>query len=307
MATYSNDLRRAHLSFDKRMTFDHTALEAIIAASGGAVQPTDQVEGLLAKLQALEATGRYGALIKGISKSNDKSNFLALLLEVTFAYQFEIQSIPLDYEVKQDSNNGSSIDFAMKSDDGRVAYFELRLLQQDQATAQAIAEQLVKTGAYAAAMNGDDEQKEVLRVQSTILSKVENKDGKPIKFLKTDAGTLKIIVVCISDIMLGTADLYDCLLATYGDPDVPAEYRRGIFGLFQDVHVEYPKHGQDAAIRFAHLKSTVHAVLFLFRPTGSGALDYSLRQVLVWNRAIMTPQSCCLVAERVNAAIPQLK
>lgn len=294
-------------AYDARMPFDRAMLEAAIAASGGTAQPTDQVDGLLAKLQALDATGRYGALLKGISKSNDKSNFLALLLEATFAYQFEAQNIPLDYEVKQDASDGSSIDFGMKLDDGRVAYFELRLLQQDQATAKAIAEQLVKTGAYAAAVDGGDEQGEVLRVQSTILSKVENKDGKPIKFLKTDASTLNVVVVCISDIVLGTADLYDCLLATYGDPEVPAECRRDVFGLFQDLRPEYPKHVQDAATRFAHLKSTVHAVLFLFRPTGSGVLDYSLRQVLVWNRALATPQSGRLVGERVNAAIPPLK
>ena len=288
------------------MPFDRAILEAAIAASGGAAQPTDQVDGLLAKLQVLEASGRYGALIKSISKSNDKSNFLALLLEATFAYEFEARSIPLDYEVKQDANDGSSIDFRMKLDDGRFTYFELRLLQQDQTTAKAIAKQLVKTGSYAAAMNGGDEQREVLRVQSTILSKVENKGGKPIKFLKTDEGTFNIVVVCISDIVLGTADLYDCLIATYGDPEVPAEYRRDVFGLFQDMRPEYPKHVQDAATRFTHLKSTVHAVLFLFRLTSSGVLDYSLRQVLVWNRALTTEQSCRLVGERINTAIPPL-
>ena len=289
------------------MPLDRATIEAAIAASGGAAQPNDQVDGLLAKLQVLETSGRYSALIKGISKSNDKSNFLALLLEATFAYEFEARSIPLDYEVKQDANEGSSIDFGMKLDDGRVTYFELRLLQQDQATAKAIAKQLVKTGAYAAAMNGGHEQREVLRVQSTILSKVENKDGKPIKFLKTNDGTFNIVVVCISDIVLGTADLYDCLIVTYGDPEVPAEYRRDVFGLFQDIRTEYPKHVQDAATRFTHLKSTVHAVLFLFRLASSGVLDYSLRQVLVWNRALTTEQSCRMVGERINTAIPPLR
>jgi len=289
------------------MSFDRATLEAAIAASGGAEQPADQVDGLLAKLKTLEATGRYASLLKGIAKANDKSNFLALLLEATFAHQFEASGIALDYEVNQDAGDGSSIDFGMKLDDGRVAYFELRLLQQDQATAVAIAEQLTQSGLYAVEKDGADEQKEVLKVQSTVLSKVENKDGKPIKFLKADAGVINVVVVCISDILLGTVDLYDCLLATYGDPEVPKECRRDVFGLFQDVKPEYPTEIQKAATRFAHLKATVHAVLFLFRPAGSGVLDYSLRQVLVWNRALTTEQSARPVGERVYAAIPRLQ
>ena len=44
------------------MPFDRNTLEAAIRTSGGAQQPADQVDGLMSKLQALEATGRYGAL-----------------------------------------------------------------------------------------------------------------------------------------------------------------------------------------------------------------------------------------------------
>jgi hypothetical protein len=289
------------------MPFDRATLQAAIAASGGATQPPDQVERLLAKLEMLEATGRYSALLKGVAKANDKSNFLALLLEATFAYQFEAAGIALDYEVKQDATDGTSIDFGMKLDDGRVAYFELRLLQQDHATSESIAEQLTMTEAYAAAMNGEEEQKAVLKVQSTVLSKVEDKHGKPVKFLKTDASVVNIVVVCISDILLGTADLYDCLLATYGDPEVPPECRRDVFGLFQELKAAYPEAIQKAAARFAHLKATVHAVLFLFRPADSGVLDYSLKQVLVWNRGISTAESARPVCERVFAALPALK
>lgn len=288
------------------MPFDRATLAAAIAASGGAVQPDDQVDGLLAKLKALEATGRYASLLKGIAKANDKSNFFALLLEATFAYQFEVKGIALDYEVKQDANDGSSIDFGMKLDDCRTAYFELRLLQQDQATAKEIAEQLTKAGLYAIEKDGVDEQREILKVQSTVLSKVEDKHGKPIKFLKVDVSVINVVVVCISDILLGAADLNDCLLATYGDPEVPRECRRDVFGLFQDLRPEYPKEVQAAAARFAHLKATVHAVLFLFRPSGSGVLDYQLRQVLVWNRGLTTEPSARPVAERVWTAIPPL-
>ncbi len=288
------------------MPLDRATLVVTIAASGGAEQPADQVDGLLTKLKVLEATGRYASLLKGIAKANDKSNFLSLLLEATFAYQFEAAGIALDYEVKQDPSDGSSIDFGMKLDEGRTAYFELRLLQQDQATAKEIAEQLTKAGLYAIEKDGVDEQREVLKVQSTVLSKVEDKHGKPIKFLKADASVINVVVVCISDILLGTADRHDCILATYGDPEVPEHCRRDVFGLFQDVKAEHPAEIQAAAARFAHLKSTVHAVLFLFRPNGTGVLDYQLRQVLVWNRGLSTEASARPVCERVWAAIPPL-
>lgn len=289
------------------MPFDRATLEAAIAASGGAEQPTVQVEGLLAKLQALEGASRYGLLLKAIAKANDKSNFMALLLEATFAYQFEARGVPLDYEVKQDAAAGGSIDFGMKSDDGCVAYFELRLLQQDLAVTESIEEQLAKTGAYAMAMNGGDQQRAVLKVQSTVLSKVEDKYGKPVKFLKVDENTLNVVVVCVSDILLGTVDFFDCKLATYGDPEVPRECQRGVFGLFQEVRPEYPKQIQDAAARFAHLKATIHAVLFLFRPAGSEVLDHQLQQVLVWNRSLATEDRARSVGERIYAAIPPLK
>ena len=289
------------------MPFDRASLEAAIAASGGVAHPDDQVNGLLAKLQVLEATGRHTALLKSIAKANDKSNFLSLLLEATFAHQFESCGISLGYEAKQDANEGSSIDFSLKLDDGRTAYFELRLLQQDQATAKDIADQLTEAGLYAVAKGGSDEQKEVLRVQSIVLSKVEDRSGKPVKFLRVDSSVVNIVVICISDILLGTADLHDCMLATYGDPEVPEECRRGVFGLFQDVQPEYPPEIQLAATRFTHLKATVHAVLFLFRPSDSGILDYQLQQVLVWNRGLMTEPSARPVSERVYAAIPPLQ
>ncbi len=289
------------------MPFNRATLEAAIAASDGAEQSSAQVGGLLAKLQALDAVGCYGQLLKAIARANDKNNFLALVLEATFAHQFEAQGISLDYEVKQEPASGSSIDFGMRLDEGQAAYFELRLLQQDRAIAQSIEQQLEKTGAYAVALGGGDEQRAVLKVQSTVLSKVEDKDGRPVKFLKVDDGALNIVVVCISDIMGGTADLYDCILATYGDPEVPAICRRQVFGLFQDVQPDYPEHVQKAAARFAHIKATLHGVLFLFREKEAGPLDYPLEQVLVWNRALTSKETTRVASERIYAAIPPLK
>lgn len=289
------------------MFLDRATLDNAIAASGGVAQSDDQANGLLEKLKILEATGRYASMLKSIANANDRSNFHSLLLEATFAHQFESNRIRLDYEVKQDTNDGTSIDFALKLDDGRTVYCELRLLQQDQATAKDIAKQLTDTGLYAVAKDGVDEQKEILKLQSIVLSKVQDKNDNPVKFLKVDSSVVNIVAVCVSDILLGAVDEHDCMLATYGDPAVPEELRRGVFGLFQDVQQEYPPEIQMAAKRFAHLKKTIHAVLFLFRPSGSGVLDYQLQQVLVWNRGLMMEQGARPVCERVFVAIPPFK
>jgi hypothetical protein len=262
------------------MYFDRATLNTAIAASGGVTQPDDQVNGLFAKLQMLESTGRYAPMLKSIANANDRSNFLSLLLEATFAYQFESNGIRLQYEVNQVTNYYTSVDFALKLDDGCTTYLELRLLQQERATAKDIEKQLTDAGIYSVSKNGADEQREVLKLQGIVLSKSD----KPIKFLKVDSSVVNIVAVCVSDILLGTADKNDCTLATYGDPAVPEYCRRGVFGLFQDELHEYQPEILVVAKRFAHLKATIHAVLFLFRPSSSGILDYQLHQVLVWNR-----------------------
>jgi hypothetical protein len=63
----------------------------------------------------LQKTGRYGALLSQISNANDKSNFLALTLELNFAYQFESVGLELMYEVSQDAQQNSTIDFCVAS------------------------------------------------------------------------------------------------------------------------------------------------------------------------------------------------
>ncbi|WP_019656086.1 hypothetical protein [Variovorax atrisoli] len=286
------------------MSLERQVIEAAIKASGGAEQPAEHVESLLAKLHYLEKIGRYGQLLKGIAKSNDKSNFLALLLEVTFAYQFELAGFPLDYEAKQIAEQTSSIDFKMTLPSGEAVYFELRLLQQDRKTAEDIAKQLAASTVYQVMKDGADEQAEIFRAQSTLLSKVES-GGKPIKFLSIEKGTFNIVVLCVSDLLLGTVDQHDCMLATYGDSEVPKHYRREIFGLFQEPKPAYPKHIQAAAARFKHFRATVHAVLFLFRTDDDGALDYSLRQVLVWNRSLISTEAAKCVCEAVYKSVPQ--
>jgi hypothetical protein len=117
---------------------DKATLMATIKNSGGAEQPDSDVDGLLEKLTYLENTGRYGRLMDNIASANDKSNFLASVLEATFAFQFESADLPLQYEVKQDDDKSSSIDFLRKSETGALTYFEARLLQQDDDTTKCV-------------------------------------------------------------------------------------------------------------------------------------------------------------------------
>ena len=211
------------------------ALIDAIGRSGGQQNALGEADALWAKLDCLKQTGRYGVLLSQLSTTNDKSNFLALVLEANFAYQFELQGLDLTYEVKQNTQHNSSIDFLRKTPSGDSVYFELRLLQQTQSITDSIKTQLQKYYNYRVMLGGQDEQKEVVRIQNTILSKVQDRNGKPIKFFSKNADVVNIIVIDATDSILGMIDLHDCILTAHGDPGVEEIYRRQIFGLFQEV------------------------------------------------------------------------
>lgn len=286
------------------MPIDRALLETAIQAFGGGQQSDDQIEGLLAKLRTLESAGRYGALLNALTKANDENNFRALLLEATFAYQFEAAGMALAYEVKQSPDQLSSIDFRLNAVGGESVFFEVRLLQQDQATVDEIAVQLKANKEYAVMKDGRAEADELVRLQSIILSKVQKPDGTPIKFQQAGTGVVNIVVVCVSDILLGATDNHDCMLTMYGDNEVPELCRRGVFGMFQDAKAEDSNEIQAFAARYAHLKSILHGVLFLFRPRGAGVLDYRLRQFMVWNRNLVSQPSSTSLAVQILAALP---
>jgi len=221
-----------------------------------------------------------------------------------FAYQFESQGLQLAYEVKQEPGKPSTVDFLRQTPAGKRAYLELRLLQQRKSIKDMIDEQLQKYGIYKVLLGGDDEKREVERLQSTILTKVQDASGAPIKFFSTDADVLNIVVVDASETILGTIDIYDCLLATYGDPAVDEVYRRNIFGLFQEDKPEYPQAIHDLAAKYAHVRSRIHGVMFLFREPDSGIIAYKLQQYIVWNRALVNEATAQQVYGDLSAAIP---
>ncbi|OYV49606.1 MAG: hypothetical protein B7X10_01790, partial [Burkholderiales bacterium 21-58-4] len=256
------------------------------------------------KLEFLEKTNRYGRLLTSITSSNDKNNFLAAIFEITFAFQFESAGFALDYEVKQADADGSSIDFLLRMPSGKSVFFEARLLQQDASTTKSIKEQLEDSSFYQVAMNGQDEHDAIVRLQNVILSKVQKPDGTPTKFLYVAANVVNIVVVDVSDLILGTIDVHDCLLATHGDPAVAGVYRRGIFGLFQDPDPRYPAQIQKIAQSFEHIRNTLSGVLFSFKSSKASALDYNLQQYMMWNSRLVDDGLAKDLLLEISRALP---
>jgi hypothetical protein len=279
------------------------ALIDAIRNSSGAQGALDEVDELWVRVDYLQKTGRYGALVSQVAVTNDRSNFLASILEINFAYQFESSGRELQYEVSQDAQQNSSIDFLRVSPEGERVFFELRLIQQPQDIAESIAGQIENTERYSIALDAEDEQDAVVRVQRNILSKIQDKKGNPIKFLSVAKSAINIVAVDIADCMLGMMDIHDCMLACQGDPGVEEPYRRRVFGLFQQDMPNYPQRIHDLAKKYAHIRGIIHGILFLDR-VGVKILTYGLCHYLVWNPALIDESTArCIIAD-VSTAIP---
>jgi len=161
-------------------------------------------------------------------------------------------------------------------------------VQQAERTTANIAKQLAAKQGYAVTIDGEGERDAVVRLQGTILQKVQRKGGTPIKFVQADPRVVNFVVLGVSDLLLGTVDARDCLLAACGDGAVPAEFRRNVVGLFQPSHPGDTLETQTRVASFAHIRATIHGVLFVFRVAGAGVLDYRLEQVMVWNRNLVS-------------------
>jgi hypothetical protein len=286
---------------------DDETLLAIIRKCGWQGAWQDQVRGLLSKLTLLEGEGRYGRLLANLVAANDKNNFVASVLEATIAFQFESAGIKLDYEIRQDPDSNSSIDFCWKTAVGKTVYFEVRLLQQDRATSDSIQRQLQIGNVYGVSKDGEDEKQDIVRVQQAILGKVQKKDGTPTKFLTTHEDAINIVAVDISQIILGTFDPDDCRLVTLGDPSVQPVNQRGIFGIFQAPLPAYPEYIQSLAKSYAHIRRTLHGVLFLFKHPKSELFNYSVSRLLAWNPTLVDEETARAICTEIERALPLIK
>jgi hypothetical protein len=291
---------------DGGLCMDEKTLLAVITKCGWKGAWEEQVKGLLSKLELLERTGRYGKLLANLKGANDKSNFTSSVLEVTIAFQFESAGIELQYEIRQDAEDESSIDFCWTTKSGKTVYIEVRLLQQDKATADSISSQLDARNMYAIAKDGDGERQDIVRVQKVVLDKVQKKDGSPTKFLTAHQDAVNLVAVDVSQIILGTFDVDDCKLVTLGDPSVPVVNRREVFGLFQETEPSYPEFIQSLAQSFDHIKKTLHGVLFLFRRPKKELFNFSVERFLSWSPMVDegTARDTCT---EIEAALPLLR
>jgi len=225
-----------------------------------------------AKLELLSESNSYTKLLKALFSSNDLSEFNSYVFEVMFAYDFESKQQPLAYEVRQLTSENSSVDFCYNLQKIKI-YFELRLIQQRNWITKSIGTQLKDKKISEILLNGEDESDETVRLQNLILQKCQNENGNPIKFYAKESHFFNFIVINISELHLGMIDKADCFLAMYGDLNVPHFYRRGIFGMWQDLSKISSEIEKRCYAKFQYFRETIHGVLFVRYVKGSGYLD----------------------------------
>jgi len=238
----------------------------------------NDINNLSTKLERLEEAKRYSLLLSEVFKCNDINNFKSLIIEVSFAYAFETVNRPLIYEVTQSNDHDSSVDFLRKTENGKKIYFKLRANQQ-RSQMEDIESQLKLKNMYSFLSDGTGKREEIVRLQSNMLSKTQDKNGKPIKFFITEPGVYNVVVADTS----GMVDKSDCMLTAYGDPFIEEHEQRKILGLFLKPEPHYPDHLLTIAKHFSRFRRTIHAILFLVRHSNSGPLDLDLSYHLVPN------------------------
>jgi len=280
------------------MELELVTLRNIVTRCGGYVSQ-DEIVGLKQKLDLLESKKRYSELIRNIKTANDKNNFLAHVLETTFAYQFETKGIQLQHEVQQSTMIGGSIDFMLSSTNGRSMYFELSLLQLDKATKGAIDEQLARSDFYRIVQEGS--QKEILRIEHTLLGKVQDAKSNPIKFANIGtAADLNVIVIDVSKSSVIHWDRHDFEQVAYGyGADVE---ELGTFGIFQEAKSNDTDRLKEYDARFRHFREIVSGILFL-KEIGGGIIDYRLHGLTMWNPSVSNGIRTSVSAE-IEQAIP---
>src|SRR4030067_587070 len=67
------------------------------------------------KIILLANTGRYNKLVESLLRSKDRIEFNSYVFEAYFAYDFEVNSHQLEYEVKNLSESLTSIDYCYET------------------------------------------------------------------------------------------------------------------------------------------------------------------------------------------------
>lgn len=275
-------------------------LSDAMKSSGYKVEGSDaRLVPVVSKLELLSNRGRFRRLLNDLLACNNKANLHALLFEAVFAWHFEKEGRHLLYEVSQQLSGSTTVDFMHDLSQDMHVYYELRLLQQQEAITRLFEEQLHESNCFGTLLSGSDEQREVVRLQQVLLAKVQDRKGQPIKFFTANLPNYNLIVVDVSQPLLGMIDKHDCMLACYGDETVPLPCRRDVFGLFQVPGPDTPSPFQDISIRFDWLRRTIHGILFMRRPRESNPIDFDLQFYFVPNRLLLSEKPYRLILAEV--------
>lgn len=260
---------------------------------------------VISKLELLADRGNFGRLLGDLLACNNRSNLHASLFEAVFAWHFEVRGKHLLYEEIQQTSGTTTIDFLYTPSEQMRIYFELRLLQQQEAITTLFEEQLRETEYFGTLLDGSDEQREVVRLQRVILEKVQDRNGNPVKFFSAEPPNYNVLVIDVTQPFLGMVDKYDCILACYGDEAVPPLCRRDIFGLFQIPASDASSRFLDISNRCERLRKTIHGILFMRRLRGSNPIDFELQCYFIPNRHLITDKPYqCILAEFASAFSP---
>lgn len=285
-------------------------LRTIIAAAGGGGNALEYADALLAKINRIDATDRYRALLTQLRSAREPGDFRGRVLEVNFADAFVRKGYDLIYGARQGMTG--DIDFQWNIA-GCELFIEMKLLGQDRATKDAINTQLERDGV--SAIGTTDDVRDIVRLQRDIIQKASKRKFNPNPQLTW----LNLVAIDVAELQLGTVDIADCLLAAGGNPVVSRHYdpmcrREQVFGVFEVAtsagstveHERWIADVHQVPAGTPHPRQYLHGVLFLFRdPKETAALTYSLTSVIVWNPALMTRDIARSVYAALNDVIPR--
>jgi hypothetical protein len=293
--------------------FTVAALEAIVARCGGESTARQFAAPLLERIQVLESRGAYEHLLAPVRSARDQADLRGRLLEINLAYQLERAGITPVIAAKQ--SGAGDIDF--KFEVGEYSLFiETKLLRQDDATALDIKNQIARTGRYSIAR--DDDRDDEFRLQRDLIQKANTKKFSPVP----KDGWINLVAVDVSEIQLGAVDVFDCILAAAGNPQVAALAvdsitagflrRSDVIGVFESAtsaRTTAQKQWVDRLGQLVtwgkHPQSYIHGAIFLFRdPADTAALVYDLTSVVVWNRSLVSRELAGKIAPTLHQIAP---
>ncbi len=261
------------------------------------------------KLEFLFESNGYNQLFNALFSSNDLIEFNSYVFEVLFAHDFESKGHKLLYEVKRLNAENCSVDFSYKLDDQMKVYFELGLIGQKNWIKNYTESQLRNSKRSEISLNGQHEIDETIRLQSFILSKCQDDNGKPIKFYKATEGEYNFIVVNVSELHLNMIDKEDCKLAMYGNTNLSIYYHgHNILGLCQQLGKDASDDEKKHYHKFQHFRETIHGVLFAkFAKNDNDLLlnnmhiDRELEYFHTRNECLLEEQDFNLIAEKLRS------